>query len=200
MKYFDHYRGRCPGRLIKFLDRYCGVKIGHESIFYPEGIFYMGRKIATYEWEPYSDVPVFTFYGDSARVFAENQDMYKEDVLRFDRPLPETRREFQKLAKEDPEAYRTVMSWDWMHPALIAMGAEAAAYAEHWRSARLDDLLQHESALVREGALLGAASHVGDWNKNFLIILPIQRMAESDPNPEVREVARELLPQCAKVK
>jgi hypothetical protein len=54
----------------------------------------------------------------------------------------------------------------------------------------LVDLLQHEQAFVREGALYGAASF---WETSEELRALIHKMAESDPSPAIRETAQDLI-------
>jgi hypothetical protein len=49
--------------------------------------------------------------------------------------------------------------------------------------------LRHPLAYVREGALLGAASHLRDRS----VLTHVDDLAENDPDEDIREMARDLL-------
>jgi hypothetical protein len=99
---------------------------------------------------------------------------------------------FNKLAKEDPKRLiRWINSGD-LDPARLTFAAEALGVGwEDPKTSRvvtdaLIKLLNHEAAIVREGAVYGL-EHCQDWGvKNAL-----ERVARNDESPNVQLAARE---------
>lgn len=57
-----HHRGQSIGRILHFIEAYCGFDVMEHCTVGSDSVHYYGEKIATYEWLPgYEDIPVFEF-------------------------------------------------------------------------------------------------------------------------------------------
>lgn len=75
------YQGQCIGRLIFFLEEYCGISCAHEFTFHPDQTVYYGEQmVARYAWN--DDFPAFDFYGPHAADYERNQEERYEEVVR----------------------------------------------------------------------------------------------------------------------
>jgi hypothetical protein len=97
---------------------------------------------------------------------------------------------FERLVAEDPDRLLAMLHPGQLDSTLLTFAAEIAG--RNLPSKRvvplLLDLLRHERALVREGALYGLRDHSGE-----LITAEIRRLAETDTSPGVRLVATGVL-------
>lgn len=79
---FGQYKGRCIGRLMRFLYDYC-IKSA-ECIFHGENedpmITLYGEPFANYIWDGDSDIPTFTFLGEY-EYLNKVQERKKEYIL-----------------------------------------------------------------------------------------------------------------------
>jgi len=95
-------------------------------------------------------------------------------------------------ARHEPEALLGSIRGGGLAPYDLTFAAEHAGYiltldAERVTSA-LIPLLDHESSMVREGALYGLARHPSDD-----VIERIRRCASNDPSETIRSVAADVL-------
>jgi hypothetical protein len=99
----------------------------------------------------------------------------------------------QQLAAAEPEALLQIVQGQQVSPGFLTHAAEALkgvpASQQTAAVVALLDLLQHESSLVREGALYGLAR----WRDEPQIRDRISRAAGEDESPAVREAAEDVL-------
>lgn len=104
-----------------------------------------------------------------------------------DRPCE---RLFERLAVEDHDRLVGYLAPDLLPPHLLTFAAEHAGSMPASVAVRpLLALLDHESAVVREGAAMGLSCHAGDSSVRRALII----VSESDPSPGVRERAQEAI-------
>ena len=101
---------------------------------------------------------------------------------------------FLRLASEDPARLMAFVVSTTLRPGLVARAAELAGEAlpAEVVAPALLGLLQHGTAVVREGALYGLRSHLGGD-----VLGPVAELAERDPNPGIRAVAASLVREAA---
>lgn len=109
------------------------------------------------------------------------------DARAFAEPSEEN---FARLALEAPETLVVLLVSNMLRPSDLTFAAEAAGQISDSEMVRapLLALLNHEAALVREGAVYGLARHLSAEVRTRL-----QEVAGNDPSPGVREAARETL-------
>lgn len=98
-----------------------------------------------------------------------------------DFPTP-CRNSFKALAKEDPDKLIRWVSSGLLEPCDLTFAAEELGNIDSSLPA-LIHLLSHESAVVREGALMGL------YTLSYRISDLFDHHAHNDPSPGVREVA-----------
>ena len=76
------YKGRSIGRLINFLNEYCGVRIAYEVIFDNFKIEFHGQPFATYRWDGDTNIPTFNFLGDHLD-YERIQERLKEATVKM---------------------------------------------------------------------------------------------------------------------
>jgi hypothetical protein len=98
--------------------------------------------------------------------------------------------DYNWLASNAPETLLTIIRDGQLRPSRLTFAAEAAGLIPNSVAVRdaLFPLLQHESAVVREGAIYGISNHLND---EALIVL--RRIATDDASPAVRQAAADLL-------
>lgn len=95
MGFYSQYRGRSCGRILAYLEKYCGLRVAEEATVHGDKVTWWGETIATYTWDENSDIATFVFNpGLNRSVFnpkywTRNQRIYKPyfDRDRFDSPL-----------------------------------------------------------------------------------------------------------------
>jgi hypothetical protein len=98
--------------------------------------------------------------------------------------------DFNWMASNDPDKLLAMIKEGQLRPSKLTFAAEAAGLIENSGPVReaLVPLLQHESPVVREGAIYGLSNHL---NNNVLTILMF--IAQEDSSPAVRQAAADLL-------
>lgn len=74
---YSHYRGRCIGRILHFLDQYCPYHIASVVRVGGNRVTLSDRPFATIAWDTsfgHAGVPVFTFLEDTDGAFARAQE------------------------------------------------------------------------------------------------------------------------------
>lgn len=106
-------------------------------------------------------------------------------ALPVSRPCEAT---FEWLADNSPRSLSNLIGSGLLRPADLTFAAEALGRSSDSALVRstLVDLLCHESAVVREGAIYGLSNHLDDAVRALL-----QRIAAEDPSTAVRDVARD---------
>jgi hypothetical protein len=94
------------------------------------------------------------------------------------------------LGHSDPDALVALVESGTLDNVELTFAAESLGQVKTPRStALLGRLLDHEDAVVREGALYGLSAHeLSEW-----LYLKIARMVTNDPSPAIREVAKDCL-------
>ena len=110
-----------------------------------------------------------------------------ELMARWARPCVEM---FEYLAGTHPEELLRLICEETIPPTALTFAAEIAGSIKDSSCVAhvLISLLDHEHPVVREGALYGLERHQTNDAK-----IAIKRIAEHDPNKEVRAVAREII-------
>lgn len=98
---WSKYKHQCPGRVIQFIYRYCGLHIGeHVQIGHGDVTLY-GEPFATYVWEEgEKNVPVFTF-APKFKEFQKIQEQRRAEVVEIETTDP-WERLARKLNKTPP--------------------------------------------------------------------------------------------------
>jgi len=84
---YNHYRGRCIGRLLRFLWEY--DKNADRLIFHGENVTPMitryGKPYANYTWDGDSDTPTFEFLCEDKIWLLRVQENKKKDIIKFEK-------------------------------------------------------------------------------------------------------------------
>jgi len=94
--FYSRYKGRGCGRILGYLEKYCGLHVAEEAIVYDNKVTYWGETIATYTWDGDSDVATFIFNPNLnksifyPKYWTRNQRIYKPyiDLDQWDRSNP----------------------------------------------------------------------------------------------------------------
>lgn len=84
------YCGRCSGRVLHFLYHYVGFDAAELAVVGNGEVIWHGAKLATFTWSTSfseADVPVFSFFGERADDYEQNQRDRK--AAAFAEALPE---------------------------------------------------------------------------------------------------------------
>lgn len=84
---YDQYRGRCIGRLLRFLweyDKRADELVFHSDIHGPSITLY-GKPYANYTWDGDTDVPTFKFLGEDRLFRSRIQKDKKAGIVKLDR-------------------------------------------------------------------------------------------------------------------
>lgn len=65
MSWYRKYQGQSVGRVLHFLEHYCGLHVAEHATIGPDFVSMYGERIATYAFA--GDVPVFYFVNDDSR-------------------------------------------------------------------------------------------------------------------------------------
>jgi HEAT repeat protein len=97
---------------------------------------------------------------------------------------------FEFLAEHYPAEMLRLVSSTALTPPALTFAAELAGRIDDSQAVRttLTPLLEHESPLVREGAIYGLRDHVDD-----IIVKRLTNLATTDPSPAIRQAARDTL-------
>lgn len=104
--------------------------------------------------------------------------------------------QFVWLAYHDPKSLVRLISSNTLEPFLLTFAAEHAGKMQDTRLLfqTLEVLLNHPSAIVREGAIIGLASCYHESKVRNLLSL----LASHDPSPAIRTMTNEILEQHEK--
>jgi HEAT repeat protein len=97
---------------------------------------------------------------------------------------------FEFLAEHYPGEILKLVSSTVLSPATLTFAAEVAGRTSNSQALRatLMPLLDHESPLVREGAIYGLRDHADD-----IVVKKLKVLAQSDPSAAIRQAASEAL-------
>jgi HEAT repeat protein len=97
---------------------------------------------------------------------------------------------FEALAERFPKDLLNLLSSDTLAPSALTFAAEIAGRIPDGAAVRLalTPLLEHESAIVREGAIYGLRGHLDEESATKL-----KALADTDTSPAVRQVAADTL-------
>lgn len=96
------YQGRCIGRVLHFLEHYCGLHVAEHARIGGDYVELHGARIATYGWcESFgeADVPAFTFLGDRADDWMLGQNVKRDAAI--EDGLPTVPAEGQRILDAD---------------------------------------------------------------------------------------------------
>ena len=79
------YRGRCIGRLIEFLNEYCGVRYAYEVTFHAgyNYITFHSHPFAAFRWDVNTNIPTFKFIGDFQHFESRQEQLKGMTVQKF---------------------------------------------------------------------------------------------------------------------
>ncbi len=80
--WYSHYRGRSLGRVLAFVEQYCGLHVAeYVTVGEYKVSYYNSDTFASYEWDGCTDVPIFTFYGEEAGRYTDNQTELRDKII-----------------------------------------------------------------------------------------------------------------------
>jgi hypothetical protein len=95
--FYSGYKGRSCGKILGYLEKYCGLRVAEEATVYSDKVVWWGENIATYTWDGDSDVATFVFNENlkysslmGSKYWVRNQRIYKPYMERdrIDRSNP----------------------------------------------------------------------------------------------------------------
>lgn len=81
---YSGYKGQSIGRILYFLNKYCGLDVAEQAVLRDDMVTYYGKVIARFTWSKEfgeADVPDFIFCGDNAEYYTDNQILKRTEAI-----------------------------------------------------------------------------------------------------------------------